>query len=253
METQDYELVLPEIDENIEQDEEWLIINYGERQERVKFHDYGAIYNIPGLYEELFYEQLHCKSPTVVCDLLNNTIEEMDNSINDLRVLDFGAGNGMVGDILKSEGCDLLVGVDILPEAKNAALRDRPNIYDNYHVMDFSNLNEVDTNVLEQYNFNTLISVAALGFGDISPIAFLNAYNLIEDDGIVVFNIKNKFLSDDDESGYKDIIDSINDEYISIHHKEEYCHRLSLDGRELYYTAIVCSKIKNVDFEEIVQ
>ena len=51
--------------------------------------------------------------------------------MDSLAVLDVGAGNGMVGEQLKCSGVKRSL-VDIIQEAKQAALRDRPGIYKEY-------------------------------------------------------------------------------------------------------------------------
>ena len=66
----------------------------------IRFHDYAAIYERPGLYEQLFYERLKCQSPQKVVDILRYTMETGSESFSELRVLEFGAGNGMVGEEL---------------------------------------------------------------------------------------------------------------------------------------------------------
>ena len=57
-------------------------------------------------------------------------------------MLDFGAGNGMMGEELKKHGVSRLIGVDIIPEAYDAAVRDRHGLYDDYYVEDFTELND---------------------------------------------------------------------------------------------------------------
>ena len=65
----------------------------------------------------------------------------MDNeTAAKLRVLDVGAGNGMVGEELDRMGARHIVGVDIIPEAKEAAERDRPGVYDDYFVVDLTDV-----------------------------------------------------------------------------------------------------------------
>ena len=51
-------------------------------------------------------------------------------------MLDLGAGNGMVGEALREHGFEEITGVDITPEAGEAAERDRPGVYADYHVCD---------------------------------------------------------------------------------------------------------------------
>ena len=50
---------------SISQDEEWLEVRTRGHLKRIRFHDYGELYKIPGLYEKLFYERLKCCSPSV--------------------------------------------------------------------------------------------------------------------------------------------------------------------------------------------
>ncbi|MDM8551380.1 methyltransferase, partial [Desulfobacterales bacterium HSG2] len=163
-----------------------------------------------------------------------------------LRVFDFGAGNGMVGEIIRDMECDLLVGVDILPEAKEAAERDRPGIYDDYYVLDMTSLEEEEKKKFEGYDFNTLVTVAALGYDDIPTMAFMNAFNLLQDDAWVAFNIKEKFLSETDNTGYGDMIGKIMDDNLVIRQERKYCHRLSVAGEELCYHAIVGKKVNDI-------
>jgi SAM-dependent methyltransferase len=157
----------------------------------------------------------------------------------------------MVGEEIAKRGSNLVVGVDILSEAKEATERDRAGIYDKYYVMDLDDPDDKDMEKLEQYDFNTLISVAALGFDDIPPRAFLNAFNLIKDGGWVAFNIKDRFLTNKDDTGYKDIITGIRDSNMTILCEKRYCHRLSLSGEELYYIAIIGRKMADVNLSEV--
>jgi len=241
------EIELPKSSQQLDQDEEWVIVKRGNRQEKIRLHDYGNIYKIPGLYERIFCQRLKCNSPKVMCDLL----EEARGDMADCRALDFGAGNGMVGEEIMKRGGDSVVGIDIIDEAKEAAERDRAGVYEDYYITDMNELDDKNAEKLRQYRFNTLISVAALGFEDIPPKAFLNAFNLLQNDGWIAFNIKDRFLSNNDDTGYKDIIAGIREDNLTILRKKRYCHRLSLSGEELYYIAIAGKKIRGVNLEEI--
>lgn len=252
MQNMNYEIIIPDLAHQLEQDEEYVIVDFGNKQEKVRLHDYGAIYKIPGLYEEIFYKRLQYSSPKVICDMLSDVVEKAGYIMQDLRVLDFGAGNGMFGEQIKERGPSLLVGVDILAEAKEAVDRDRAGIYDHYYVMDLSQPDDKEIERLRQYNFNTLITVAALGFNDIPPRAFLNAFNLVEDGSWIAFNIRDKFLTDEDGTGYKDIIKSISKDAFSIHQRKHYRHRFSTGGKGLNYVALIGRKNKKVNLSEIL-
>lgn len=239
------ELRLP--DEATSQDQEWCEVVIDGRRERVRFHDYSRIYNIPGLYEQLFYERLECCSPSRVVHLLSEVREDLDPDAEPLKTLDVGAGNGMVGDELRAVGADTLEGIDIIDEAKTAALRDRPNVYDHYTVADLTNLPEHVEQQLRDQKFNSLTTVAALGFGDIPPAAFIKALDVIETPAWLAFNVKEDFLAERDDSGFASLVHELNrEEIIQIQSYRRYQHRLAMDGRPLYYVAIVARKLRDL-------
>lgn len=219
----------------------------------LRFHDYTEIYNRPGLYEQLFYDRLMCTSPTVVGDILKDSLDSVGSNFSERRVLDLGAGNGMMGEILKSYGVARLVGVDIIPEAKTACYRDRPHLYDDYYVVDFMNLADKEKEELEGWSFDCLTSVAALGFGDIPPQAFLQGLHFIKNGGWIAFNIKETFLDNSDRTGFSRFIrELIFSEYLNVHHLKRYRHRLSMEGTPLHYFALVAEKTGDIppDFLE---
>ena len=86
------------------QDEVYFYLLDGESREKIRLHDYDRIFAVPGLYEQVVYERLKCVSPTKVVDVLSRSVSQAQQSLNELRVLDLGAGNGMVGDELKKHG-----------------------------------------------------------------------------------------------------------------------------------------------------
>jgi len=241
----DYSIHFPDID-TIEQGEEYLVVERDGRKEKIRFHDYDRIYEIPGLYEHLFYDRYKCNSPEVVCSLLDKQMSETDTE-DQLRVLDVGAGNGMVGEQLAKIGTDTLVGIDIIEEAAAAAERDRPGLYDEYHVEDLTQLPNSVARSLEENNFNCMTTVAALGFGDIPPTAFARGFNMITSPGWVAFNIKENFVCDDDTTGFCRLIDHISQTGIlEIKARDRYRHRFCQDGTPLYYYAIVGEKCRNI-------
>lgn len=228
------------------QDEAYFFLVDGGKKEKVRLHDYDRIFEIPGLYEQVLYDRLKCQSPETVVRVLRDSVSQSQQRLNELRVLDFGAGNGMVGEELKRQGVSRLVGVDILPEALDATLRDRPEVYDAFYVMDFTALNDSEREELNSWSFDCLVSVAALGFGDIPPTAFLEAFNTIADGGWVGFNIKETFLDTRDDSGFSQLIRNlIFSEYLDLYLLQRYRHRYSIEGEPLYYFAL--SGKKNAD------
>ena len=214
---------------------------------RLRFHDYDEIYSRPGLYEQIFYDRLKCNSPQLVGEILHRTLQACGERLTERRAFDFGAGNGIMGDVLKSYGVSRLVGADILPEAKEAVYRDRPGVYDEYYVADFTQLTPPLKDEISKWSIDCLTSVAALGFGDIPPAAFFEAMQFVQEGGWIAFNIKDTFLDKSDTSGFSRFVrELIFSEYLDVFHMEKYRHRLSMEGLPIFYFALVARKAAEI-------
>lgn len=268
-------------DKVVAQDDERCEVVDGDKVTTVRFHDYALTFGIPGLYNQLFGgadSETKCISPQVMANLLKEHLHLVLN--NDaavpqtaghkrLRVLDFGAGNGMIGEevrLLSSTYEDgalakstSVVGFDILPEAKMAAERDRPGVYDAYIVANITEYveslqPEPDKDCLSA--FNVLVSVSALSFGDASAAALKAAVSLVQNGGLVLFNLKAELL-DDEVRGSKDekmagrgtdngffrlVQQAVADKKLEILARKTYCHRYSVTGKPLYYVAVAAIK-----------
>lgn len=232
------------------QDEVYFYLVEGGERRKIRLHDYGEMYAVPGLYEQVVYERLKCQSPSKVRDVLISTVAQGEERFTERRVLDFGAGNGMAGEVIQEEGVARLVGVDIIPEAREAAERDRPDVYDAYYVADFCNLSDDERDELASWSLDCLVTVAALGFGDIPPRAFMEAFNLIDRNGWVAFNIKETFLDRSDRTGFSTLIRELMfSRFLKLSHLERYRHRLSADGKPIYYYAFGGQKLDHVTDE----
>ncbi|MDA8746326.1 class I SAM-dependent methyltransferase [Rubripirellula amarantea] len=218
-----------------------------EKKCKLLLHDYDQIYERAGLYEQLFYDRLKCTSPAKVAGILHRTLAAVGEYPSELRVLDLGAGNGMMGEELKAHGVARLVGVDIIAEARDATTRDRPGLYDEYYVADFTNLDADTEEKIAEWNIDCLTSVAALGFGDIPPAAFMQGLKFVKEGGWVAFNIKETFLDASDNTGFSRFIrELIFSEYLDVFHLERYRHRLSMEGLPLFYYALVARKSADI-------
>jgi predicted TPR repeat methyltransferase len=158
-------------------------------------------------------------------------------------VLDVGAGNGMVGEQLAAIGIETIVGTDILPEAAAAAERDRPGIYDDYLVLDLTDLDDETRRGLEALELGALTCVAALGFGDIPPAALAAAYDVLVPSGWLAFSIKEDFLEESGGSGFARLIRELVDSgMLEIRAQKRYRHRLAASGDPVHYIAVVARK-----------
>ena len=238
---------------SLNQDEAYFYLQSSEKQRKLRFHDYDQIYQVQGLYEQLFYDRLKCTSPSKVTSILKSALNQSEDYFSELRILDLGAGNGIMGEELKKHGVSRLIGVDIIPEAYDAVVRDRPGLYDAYYVEDFTQLTADKREEIELWQCDCMVTVAALGFGDIPAKAFIEAYNIIKSKGWIAFNIKETFLDNSDESGFSRMIrELIFSEYLDIYYIERYRHRLSIEGEPLYYFAIAGKKNADVPVEFLV-
>lgn len=247
-----YRIQFPRTDSHeLDQDEAFFYITEPDGQrKRILFHDYDEIYKHPGLYEQIFYERLKCQSPNKVTEILKSAVAQSTDNFSELRVLDLGAGNGIMGENLKKQGVARLIGVDVIPEAAIAAERDRPGVYDAFYVADFCKLDDDMHDELSSWSFDCMTSVAALGFGDIPIKAFIEAFNITQSEGWVAFNIKETFLDNSDKTGFsKAIRELIFSEYIDLYHLNRYRHRFSIEGEPLYYFAIAGRKNSDIPNE----
>ncbi|MCH8275344.1 MAG: methyltransferase domain-containing protein [Armatimonadetes bacterium] len=239
----DLQIALPEPSLQLEQDEEWIVVKVDGEWRQIRLHEYRELYRVPGLYDKVIYDVLDCQSPNVVRRLLQEELQRDGENPEELTVLDLGAGSGIVGEELEEMHVKEVVGVDILPEAQEAAWRERPDVYCDYVVGDITKLSPENKRVLDNYDFNCLTCVAALGFGDIPPPAFSAALDRVETDGWVAFNIKSDFLNGDDPSGFADFIrDAGHDGSLEILREREYPHRCSTTGGPILYSALVARK-----------
>lgn len=234
--------------DDLDQHEEWCQLVSPEGVQRIRLHDYDLMFQIPGLYERIYRDEVQCTSPTVVRELLRENLAGADVEPSSLRVLDLGAGNGMVAEELQELGAETIVGLDILPEARMAAERDRPGVYDEYHVADLTDPSATVDRALRDVDATCLTTVAALGYGDIPPRAFANTFEYLAEDAWVAMTIKDDFVTNGDQSGFSRLLQRMNAEgTLEIVTDHRYQHRLAVSGDPLFYHAYVARKRGAID------
>lgn len=236
-----------QLDPSLDQDEEWVSVTIDGRIRKLRLHDYQDLYSVPGLYETLIYDRLECCSPTEVAILLKQALGEEGRDIADLRVLDVGAGNGMMGDELDARGAEHIVGIDIVPAAREATLRDRPGVYQKYLISDLTDLPEADERFLRQQSFNCLTVVGALGFGDIPCPAFTKSMDLLATNGLVAFNLKEGLFHGENRAEFSRFIEELcRADVLRIETYRRYRHRVSVAGEPIFYVAVVATKLRDL-------
>ena len=182
-------------------EENFEVICKDGRTLRISLWDYKMLYRHPFLYESIFHDKLHLYSPEIITTYFFRILDTQ-KSKDPLRILDLGAGSGLVGvELRKDARVQTVVGVDILPKAKEASLRDHPNTYDGYYVMDLSQLSQEEKDLLWRYRINCLMVVSATGGGgdedvgykDVDLIEYEEAFFLLEIGGFIIFNVREHY------------------------------------------------------------
>ncbi|MGB3511824.1 MAG: class I SAM-dependent methyltransferase [Microcoleaceae cyanobacterium] len=222
--------------------EEYFWLNQNGTKRKLRLHDYAEVYRIPYLYEHLM-EKLHCQSYTLLPSLLIEQFTQVGGKVEDMVVLDIGAGSGMVCKTLRVLGVKSVTGIDILPEAAIAAERQYPGVYENYYVEDLTDLSKSTLLKLNPRRFNCLVCCSALSQGHVPADALSIALNAIAPNGWIAFNMP-KYIWDNQGAGglvqlhpwvaETDVLDILATHY--------YQHRIYMDGRSLEYVAIIGRK-----------
>ena len=216
-------------------DETWVEFGPPEQRRRIGFHDYDAMYAVPGLYERVFYDELGMDTVTEVVGLYGRALAAQGRDAGEERVLDLGAGNGISGQALRDTGVGYLVGLDRVPAAREAAHRDRPGVYDDYLVADLLTWSEEDAAGARAHDLTSIVAVAALGIGHIPPEVLRRAIALARPGALVSFAVLVELMpgSTDERglaSGYPDFLGGWFPEHCEELERHEYVHRRRRDG-----------------------
>lgn len=225
------------------QEEERLIVHFEDgRQEEMPLHEYGRVYAIPGLYEDVVQRQLACASPSELAGALIREVEAEGASLSDLRVLDIGAGNGVVGEELRGLGLAApLIGLDNEPEAGPAAHRDRPGLYAEYLIGDLDDFSI--GSLVEDHDLNCLVGAGALGLGHISAASFDRAWRAFPPGAWLAVTAAEEVLSPAGDPLAEYVAALRRGEHgTGVRHLGRFRHRLRMSGEPIYYYVIVARR-----------
>lgn len=239
-----FEIRLPANLEQLPINEEYFFITQNNQERRLKLHDYAEVYSIPGLYEYIAMEILKYKSPEFMSSLLIEKVTAQGLPIDKLKVLEIGAGSGLLGKELAKLGVTSLIGIDIVPEAAMAAEREYPGVYQKYFVEDLTQLSESTKNQIEAQKLNCLVCCSALSSDHIPVKAFTTALNLIQTGGWIMFNLaKTSYENYNNPPKFvKFYRQAISEGTLKIEHTHVYEHRRFFNGETLEYVAIIARK-----------
>jgi len=216
--------------------ETWLEYGPPGDRRRIGFHDYGAIYAVPGLYERVFYEMLKMRSTAEVVRLYAEALAELGRDPGGERVIDFGAGNGLGGQFLRELGVGALTGIDLEPMARTAAERDRPGTYDEYHVGDLGTWSPAELDRLRATRPTALLALSAVGVGHVPCAVLERALGLLGPGGVYAFAVAPPLVPEStDPAGVATGYPAFMRELLETTHgvrRAEYVHRYRADGSE---------------------
>jgi hypothetical protein len=157
--------------------------------EELRLHNYARVYSIPGLYERIVSDRLGCRSPNEIASMLADAVDQAGWERAQTRVIDLAAGNGVSGAALAAYGLRPVLGIDIVPEAREAALRDHPQIYDSYVILDLLALSPEQKEAIRALRANALACVAPVGNvgGHLPPAALAAAARLMAPDALIAY------------------------------------------------------------------
>ena len=221
------------------QGEEQFLLHRDGATESVVLHDYATVYSVPGLYEEVVQNQLRCASPATVADAAMEAATSLGLEPAQLRVFDLGAGNGVVGEELRARGATVVVGADGIDEARDAAHRDRPGLYDHYLVGERLDGAEV-TRLVSEERLNALVAAGAVGEGHVPVDALDELWSTFPSGSVLALTLKDGNPDDHDVSDVEAMVAARTDTTVVVHRR--FRHRLSMAGDELYYVVLAATK-----------
>lgn len=209
--------------------------------------DHRAMFVHPGLYEQLVIDQLQCTTPQRAIGTFGEVLFDWCGSPSDLRVLEIGAGNGLVAAELRHLGASAIFGIDHRPEASEAARRDRPWAYDIYLLGRLSMRKSQLRRHVEAFAPNCLVMLAGDNEESLDATAFAAAWNLLAEQSWVVFSMTEAASPAGRQAKFQQLIRRMTElGCIQMECYRRYVHRVTMGGVPLCHVLFVARKLKPV-------
>ena len=201
------------------------------------FHDYAALYAVPGLYEAAYFEHLGGASPALLADLVADVVPATERS--SCSVLDVGVGTGVVGELLAPLGFRRLAGMDIEPASEVAVRRDRGDLYEDVRTMDLLALTGADRDWLAARAPRLVTVAGAVGFGHLPEDAFAVLTDLLPPGGLLALTAARDLPHEPELAGHARLL--LGPAY-AVRAQRDGLHRRTGDGRALEVTGLVLER-----------
>lgn len=223
---------LPDIEEYF-----YLLTQTGQER-RLRIHDYVEVYQIPRLYEYLVCEKLQYQAPQVISKLLIEQTTRDRINVNDLSILDVGAGNGISGKALADLGVTSIFGLDIIPESAQATQRNYPGVYQQYYVEDLTCLSEQTDRELKNKKLNVLLMSGSLYHLPFK--ALCSALSLLDTEGWLAVTVRTSGMKQIKSGNTRYLFEKlVNRKALEIIAKKDYQQRLTISGKPIMGVAII--------------
>jgi hypothetical protein len=209
--------------------------------EQLQLHDYERLYALPGAYEEIVQGRLRCVSPATIASLLGAAVDRLGRPRASARAFDIAAGNGVSGEALLAEGIRPVLGTDIVDVAREAALRDRPDVYGEYLTLDLLALDAELEQHLRSLRADVLQCVAPVGDtgGQLPQAALAAAVRLLEPDSLVAY-MHDPGPNPEDAVTYGFWRRELGSDVIATElTRQRYVHRQTINGRPYEMNGVV--------------
>jgi hypothetical protein len=224
-------------------DGEYVALREGGSEEIVHLHDYARLYRVPGLYEHIVQELLGCRSPQVAAEALARALKRLALEPARVRLLDLGAGTGLVGELVRAHGVATVVGLDALAAAREACLRDRPGVYRDYIVGDLADPGPELLAELRLHRPGGLVAAGAFGGTHVPGSGLVSALALLPLGAPVVFTIDEHWTRTDGPGGFRTLLTRLlASGELQLLERSRFQHRLTTAGEPVHYELLVAAR-----------
>lgn len=207
------------------------------REVATGLHDYAALYDVPGLYEAVYFLRFGGRSPHLLAETLAQVVSPPERP--GLQVLDVGAGTGVVGEQLRAIGFRRIAGTDLEPAGERAIRRDRGQVYDELRTMDLTRPGDDDLGWLRALAPQVVTIVGAVGFGHLPVEALAAVTRALPHRGLLAVTVAHRFEQEPELAGHAALL-------LGPAYRERArgtgLHRRTADGGRLEVTALVLER-----------